>query len=143
MSNPWDAYFASLGAPLGGIIGHFDSLGQNCEFGFIQAANHFGEGSLLSFALVDSANAVIRLLEQRMEGLYARDRLAPIGDGPLVRDRHYGIAFHSRIYVHDGVPMPEAGRDAAYADDLSKITYLVEKCNASCASPGASGCIKA
>lgn len=135
MSNPWDEYFAALGTPLRDIIGQFDSLGQNCEYGFIQVANHFGEGNLLTFALADSANAVIRLLEQRMEGLYRRDRLEQAGDGPLVRDRHYGIAFHSKMYVHKGVPTPQAERDAIYADDLSKLTYQTEKFRAQLSAP--------
>jgi hypothetical protein len=135
MSNPWDEYFAAIGTPLHDIIGQFDSLGQNCEFGFIQAANHFGEGNLLTFALAESANAVIRLLEQRMQGLYARDRLEQVGDGPLVRDRHYGIAFHSKMYMHKGVPTPEAERDAIYADDLGRITYQTDKFSAELRAP--------
>jgi hypothetical protein len=135
MGNPWDEYFAALGTPLRDIIGQFDSLGQNCEYGFIQAANHFGEGNLLTFALADSANAVIRLLEQRMEGLYTRDRLEQVGDGPLVRDRHYGIAFHSKMYVHKNLPTPEAERDAIYADDLGKLTYQTEKFRAQLSAP--------
>ncbi|MDE1905325.1 MAG: hypothetical protein KGH75_02585 [Rhodospirillales bacterium] len=35
-TNPWDDYFASLGAPLREEVRAFESLGQNCEFAFVQ-----------------------------------------------------------------------------------------------------------
>lgn len=133
MSNgtAWDEYFASVGEPLRDIVDDFASLGQNCEFAFVQQCNGFTDVNLLSWAQADGPGAVARLLAGGFSGLYTRDRLEPIGGGALLRDRHYGVAFHSKMMVrrdgHRFVPTPEAERDAIYADDLSKLQYLAVK----------------
>jgi hypothetical protein len=130
-TQPWTEYFESLGAPLHDIVGHFDSLGQNCEFSFVQEANRFNDGGLLSWAQADDFSAVIRLLEGRFTGLYARDQLEPAEGGVMLRDRRYGLAFHSKMLKQPQggtyIATPEAERDAIYADDLSKIQYLADK----------------
>ena len=131
-SNPWDEYFASLGAPLREEVQAFESLGQNCEFAFVQHGNEFGEGNLLSWALVEGGiPGLVKLLNQDFAGLFARDALEPLIGGALLKDKQYQIAFHSSLVArHENgtrVPTPETEQDAIYAQEASKHVYLINK----------------
>lgn len=130
--NPWDNYFASLGAPLCEEVQAFESLGQNCEFAFVQHGNGFGEGNLLSWALVEGGiPSLVKLLKQDFAGLFAQDALEPLHEGLLLKDKNYQIAFHSRWMVRqeNGVitPRPTQERDAIYAEEAAKHAYLIDK----------------
>ncbi|MDE2320046.1 MAG: hypothetical protein KGK02_10170 [Rhodospirillales bacterium] len=130
--NPWDEYFANLGAPLREEVKAFESLGQNCEFAFVQHGNEFGEGNLLSWALVEGGiPALVKLLNQNFAGLFTRDALEPLLGGALVKDRQYQIAFHSHLVVRQEngatLPTPTPEQDAIYAEEASKHAYLTGK----------------
>ncbi|MDE1905931.1 MAG: hypothetical protein KGH75_05715, partial [Rhodospirillales bacterium] len=125
-------YFASLGAPLREEVRAFESLGQNCEFAFVQHGNEFGEGNLLSWALVEGGiPSLVKLLNQDFAGLFARDALEPILGGALMKDVQYQIAFHSSLAArHENgttLPTPAAEQDAIHAEEASKHAYLTSK----------------
>jgi hypothetical protein len=123
MSNPWDEFIDGLGAPQQDIIGHFDSLGENCEFGFVLVANRAASSSLLTWGLVERPSAIVRLLEEQCANIFARENLQILPDAGLMLDTHFRIAFHSKLVE----PERAAEYDAIYAEDFSKLAYLADK----------------
>src|SRR5271157_3057267 len=63
-----------------GILEHFDSLGDNCEFAFAQKRFGVDKSSLLRWA-VTPFSALLSGLENRFEGLYQFERLTCTSDG--------------------------------------------------------------
>jgi len=135
----YERHFAAMGAPLKDIIKPFEPLGRNCEFGFIQHANEFGEGCLLSWAATDTVHGLIKLLDQKLTNLYDLDRLIPGFGGVMAHNPDYGIAFHSKIFgsMVDGayVARPPVERAAIHAAEREKIDYLAGKMQRSLAAP--------
>jgi hypothetical protein len=135
----YETHLAAMGEPLKDVVGHFESLGWNCEFGFIQHGNSFGEGTLFAWALTETVEGLVKLLNARFENLYSLDRLTP-GQNGMAYNADYGIAFHSQIFgTHSGgnfIPSAAAERPQRHAEEFEKIQYLVDKVLKSLAKPG-------
>src|SRR5437016_5768301 len=78
------------------IIAEFESLGDNCEFGFVQRHHGLEPGGLLRWAS-SNFDGLVHALECRFTGLYQLDDLEPYTPN-MVIDRKYGIAFHSAMH---------------------------------------------
>lgn len=113
------------------LMSKFESIGDNCEFGFIQRFHFHEEGGLLRWALLD-IDALLMGLQNRFEGVYAFENLVPTGGGTMVFDQLTKIAFHTHmtateqagtwVFDHD-----EVERRAIHQDELRKIEYLRSK----------------
>jgi len=113
-----------------GILEHFDSLGDNCEFAFAQKRFGVDKSSLLRWA-VTPFSALLSGLENRFEGLYQFERLTCTSDG-MVREGRYGFFFHSKMRsrMEDGKReflLDEQGRRAVWEEESQKIGYLKVK----------------
>lgn len=114
------------------LVSHFENLGDNCEFGFVQRAAGHEEGGLFRWALVSGVAPLIAGLETGFAGIFAFDRLTSAGAGTMVFDAGSGIAFHTRmratlthgrwVFDHD-----EAERREIHAEEADKLAYLVAK----------------
>lgn len=110
------------------ISSRFESLGDNCELGFIQRFAKNEEGGLLRWS-VCPAEALIAAIEDNFAQVYQYENLSPHTDGMIV-DKKYGLYFHTKmrsknkIFVHD-----EDERRALWEAEYGKLCYLVEKMN--------------
>jgi hypothetical protein len=108
----------------------FESLGDNCEFGFVQRKNGVDPGGLLRWS-VANPEALANAMEDRFSHLYSFDELTPSSDD-MVCDGSYGLFFHSRMRseIVEGKRVfkaSEAKRQEIHAEELLKIRYLAEK----------------
>lgn len=111
------------------ITARFESLGDNCELGFIQRFVKNEEGGLLRWA-VSSPRALIDAITHDFEGLYAYENLTPHTDG-MILDAKYGLHFHSTMRSKDKVFVnSDEERRALYDIEVDKVQYLVKKLNA-------------
>ena len=85
------------------LFARFESLGANCEFGFVQRRAGIEPAGLLRWAMVSSPAALVAALDSDFAGLFAFDHLAPY-NADMVLDRSLGLAFHSALRS-----VPEAG----------------------------------
>ena len=116
-------------------MGRFENLGDNCEFGFVQTRLGHHEGALLRWAFA-RPEALLNLLTLGADGLYQLDNLEPWDTSVLLRDRKYGIGFHSRIAKADGVfTGSEAERVAVHAEEAAKMAYLIGKFRSNAKDP--------
>src|ERR1041385_7120891 len=76
------------------IVAKFESLGDNCEFGFVQRHHGLEPGGLLRWASSTTLDGLVQALECRFAGLYQLDDLSPY-TANMVVDCKFGIAFHS------------------------------------------------
>lgn len=104
----------------------FESLGDNCEFGFVQRNLGHEPGGLLRWA-ISRPEPLARMIRSGGEGLYQFDHLVPSAPD-MVDDLHSGLYFHSRMYSRDGVFLAdEAERRAIWQEELQKVAYLTAK----------------
>jgi hypothetical protein len=104
----------------------FESLGRNCEFGFVQRNLGYEPGGLLRWA-VSRPGPLVALIRSEAEGLYRFENLTPFARD-MVHDTLSGICFHSRMYSQDGVFLAdEAERRAIWQTESEKIDYLKGK----------------
>ncbi|KAA6204922.1 MAG: hypothetical protein DU429_04465 [Candidatus Tokpelaia sp.] len=112
----------------------FESLGENCEFGFFQRKNKQEISSLFRWTFIHDYNKLIELIENDFQDLFLFENLTPIGgdDSDGVLDRKYQIAFHSAMTGHEesgafvwGFPEPENLQ--IYQQEKSKIAHFVDK----------------
>lgn len=114
------------------ILSRFESIGDNCEFGFVQRHHQYEEGGLLRWALVVDSSAIIKGIPTRFAGMFAFENLAPAGGGTMVLDTLSQIAFHTHLTSQekDGALVfdkPENERREIHADEAIKLTYLSDK----------------
>ncbi|MDE2430396.1 MAG: methyltransferase domain-containing protein [Burkholderiales bacterium] len=112
------------------LLSRFVSLGDNCEFGFVQ--RHFGlePGGLLRWAITP-LEALRDALNNRFEGIYKFENLRPSSDD-MVLDLGTNIAFHTQMFsVEKNGPRvfldDEENRRRIYETELQKIIYLKQK----------------
>jgi hypothetical protein len=74
----------------------FESLGSNCEFGFVLKRCGLTEASLLRWAEVPSVRTVTQAVLNGFEGIYQFDNLHPF-NGAMVRDDGCGIHWHTLL----------------------------------------------
>lgn len=107
-------------------IEKFESLGDNCEFGFVQRNLGHEPGGLLRWA-ISRPDPLSRMIRSGGEGLYRFENLIPSAPG-MVEDLHSGLYFHSRMHSRDGAFVAEeAERRAIWQDESQKVTYLTAK----------------
>jgi hypothetical protein len=112
------------------IIAEFESLGDNCEFGFVQRHHGLEPGGLLRWAS-STLDGLVLALERRFAGLYQFEDLAPY-TANMVIDRKYDIAFHSEMHSKlngDCLEYALASDElrAVHRDESEKISYLIKK----------------
>jgi hypothetical protein len=112
------------------IVSEFESLGDNCEFGFVQRHHGLEPGGLLRWAF-STLDGLVRAIDARFERIYNFDDLAPYTPN-MVIDGKYGIAFHSEmrsLRADHGLafvaPPDELRR--IYREEQEKVSYLVCK----------------
>lgn len=104
----------------------FESLGDNCEFGFLRRILGVEQGSLLRWALTQPA-ALIRILEDKFADFYQFENLEPFTDH-MVRDVKSGICFHSAMESADRVFLQdETERKLVYQKELEKVHHLLAR----------------
>lgn len=104
----------------------FESLGDNCEFGFVQRANGYEEGGLLRWA-ISPLNNLIHCLDTDFRNFYLYENLEPSAPD-MVRDTATGLAFHTDMRSLDGqFILEDAPRRAIYAKEKTKMYYLLDK----------------
>lgn len=107
-------------------ISRFESLGDNCEFGFVQRHLGVDPGGLLRWATT-GPHLLPGLIRSEFDGIYHFENLTP-SSRDMVRDAGSGVFFHSRMTSTDGVfDHSEAERRAIHGEEIGKIRYLVAK----------------
>lgn len=112
-------------------LNRFESLGENCEFGFLLRSHQFVSGGLFRWAFTP-LHSLIHILEADFEGVYALDQLRP-RFGAMVQDTRYDILFHSQLTSEqepDGSRRFTASpreQEEIHANEKSKVDYLVAK----------------
>jgi hypothetical protein len=112
------------------IIAEFESLGDNCEFGFVQRHHGLEPGGLLRWAS-STLDGLVLALERRFAGLYQFEDLAPYTPN-MVIDRKYDIAFHSEMHSKlNGrcleYTLASDQLHAVHRNESEKISYLLTK----------------
>jgi glycosyltransferase involved in cell wall biosynthesis len=113
-------------------LGLFESLGDNCEFGFVLRALGNNTSSLLRWGLLDSVADTARGVRTSFRNAFTFEHLEPAGEGQMVRDVTSGVAFHTqmRSIERDGrweFIAPEAERRKIYEQESRKLDYLRQK----------------
>ncbi len=106
------------------VMARFESLGDTCEFGFVQ--RHFGIEpiSLLRWAGAPLPG-LLEALQARFAGLYRREDLVVI-DGGSVLDLKYDLRFHAGAYAHDGRD-GHGGQRAVAWDEAARTAHAREQ----------------
>lgn len=104
----------------------FVSLGDNCEFGFVQTNHGVEQSTLLRWALL-GPDELLAALKANFVGLFEFDNIVPLSR-TMVLDRRYGIGFHSKMASIDKVfTSSESERRNIHANEMKKHTYLAAK----------------
>ena len=107
-------------------ISHFESLGDNCEFGFLQRMNGIEAGGLLRWA-ISRPDALTKFINSGGENLYAFENLQPSASD-MVLDVGSDLFFHTEMYSKDGVFLSDEGtRFTIWQGEYQKMEYLREK----------------
>ncbi len=120
-----------LGAEMN--IERFESLGDNCEFGFVQRELGTESGSLFRWAFIPDYADLVATIESDFNAFYQLGNLVPTWSN-MVEDRACRLRFHTEIFSSrqdDASPWVFNGtsdeqRDI-YAREIGKMDYLVEK----------------
>ncbi len=110
----------------------FESIGDNCEFGFVQQKYGIDEGGLLKWARILELRSLIKLISNDFENFYCLENLIPKYDD-MVEDKEYGILFHSALGScsvgedRHWIETDESSRAAIYDIEYAKREYLVNK----------------
>ena len=109
--------------PLGDILGCFESLGDNCEFGFVQ--RYFGVEplGLLRFNWIEM-NRLLLGLETGFHHLERPDNLSVKTDQAgeyIVHDRTYGFAYHTERYAG------QTTEEELLRGETTRLTFLKRK----------------
>lgn len=76
----------------------FESLGDNCEFGFVLKSLKHEDGSIFRWASM-TTDQLHTLLKNNFKEIYEYDNLFPCAPG-MVCDKRYGIAWHTDMKSH-------------------------------------------
>jgi hypothetical protein len=108
------------------VLQSFESLGDNCEFGFVQRANGFEDGGLLRWS-ISPLDKLILCLDTNFKDFYLFDNLEPSGPD-MVRDTGTGLMFHTQMHSIDGrFVLGENVRREIYVKEKNKMDHLLEK----------------
>ena len=114
-------------------IERFESLGDNCEFGFVQRALGTESGSLFRWAFIPDYADLVATIESDFVGFYRLENLVPTWSN-MVKDKACGLRFHTEIFSSrsdESAPWIFNGtqdeQQAIYDHEIRKMVYLVEK----------------
>ncbi|MBP1128797.1 hypothetical protein JOE25_000340 [Serratia sp. PL17] len=112
-------------------ISCFESMGDNCEFGFYLRSKGIESGSLFRWSLIKDHQDVLNLIVGDFDGFYRLDNLQPTWRNMLV-DNANGVIFHTELYSHqiEGNWFFEGDNKEIkekYLIEKEKIDYLVNK----------------
>ncbi|MCB8883912.1 glycosyltransferase family 4 protein [Acidisoma cellulosilytica] len=115
-----------------GWLEDFESIGDNCEFGFVQRALGGERSSLLRWVFIDSVDATVAAIRGEFDGMFVFENLQPAGAGAMVRDVTAGIAFHTEMKSEQkgedwSFIDTECERRAMHAHERLKLEYLLGK----------------
>ncbi|MBP2291488.1 hypothetical protein [Azospirillum rugosum] len=108
----------------------FESLGDNCEFGFVLRRHACEAGSLFRWAAM-KPDQLLSLLRANFTDFYRFENLAPLRTN-MVLDAPYGIGWHTdlksevasgRLHYRDD----EATRRKLHRKEVRKLQYLLSK----------------
>lgn len=110
----------------------FESLGDNCEFGFVLRKLGNDTSSLLRWVFLDSVADTARGVRTGFRDAFVFENLKPAGTPQMVRDVTQGIAFHTRMHSveRDGrweFVAPEDERRKIHEQEGRKFDYLRQK----------------
>jgi hypothetical protein len=110
----------------------FESIGENCEFGFVQRALGHEVSSFLRWTFLDSTAATIAGISTSFAEVFKYENLEPAAEGTMVRDRAHGIAFHTSMHAKNTETgwdflASDEERRVIHAEELRKIDYLRDK----------------
>jgi hypothetical protein len=119
-----DAVARVEGMAHSGLLMHFESLGQNCEFGLVQRACGAEPLSLLRFSSTPLPE-LLAALDARFEGMgapeHTRVELSPSGREYMVHDSRFGFTYHAWVEAGAAAPEEIAAREAR------RVPFLVRK----------------
>lgn len=112
------------------LMRQFESIGDNCEFGFVQWYHGVDESGLLRFASTEF-DGLLRLFDAQFQGAFDWEDMAPYSSN-MVRSKRFGVAFHTDIRcVLDGekwkYATDEEARRQFYDVELGKLVHLQQK----------------
>ncbi|CAE1144415.1 hypothetical protein ACWA06_04370 [Serratia rhizosphaerae] len=110
---------------------HFESMGDNCEFGFYLRSKGIENGSLFRWSLIKDHQDLLNLISSNFEGFYQLNNLQPTWRNMLV-DKANGVIFHTELYSqeingHWEFEENDEKRKEIYLAEKEKIDYLVKK----------------
>lgn len=112
------------------FLQNFESIGNNCEFGFFLASQGINDGGLLRWAFVNDFAKLAGAIGRKMEGSFAFDALSPFSLTMAV-DGATNIAYHTKMRIEDrdGLSFTDSNdeRRAIHAVEASKFAYLRDK----------------
>jgi len=109
----------------------FESIGDNCELGFVQRRKGFDQGSLLKWCRIMSHKDLICFLNAPQDQFYLRENLVPAWND-MITDQSSGIQYHTTLHSQK----TDAGRhfidsgdafNKKYKSDFEKKTYMYNK----------------
>ncbi|QRZ14470.1 hypothetical protein JWJ88_11285 (plasmid) [Paracoccus methylovorus] len=104
----------------------FESIGDNCEFGFVQRRAGVESGGLLRWA-ISPPGPLAHAISTRFSEIYKFENLIP-SSPRMVRDLGSGLAFHTKMYSQEGrFVAVEAERRGIWEEEFEKIKYLSVK----------------
>lgn len=93
-----------VGISVSDLAKQFDSLGENCEFGFVQRYCGAEPLSLMRFAGI-LVRDIVPAINAGFAGLADEDNLVAFGDGQAIKHLKYTFAYHTFIRVEpEGIP---------------------------------------
>lgn len=109
------------------IFKSFESVGNNCEFGFLLASHSIEEGGLFKWAFVQDFHKLAAAISDRMKGSLAFEELRPFSQTMFV-DSKTDIAFHTRMKIQN-LQFSESEEDRRFIlrEEVQKFNYLREK----------------
>ena len=121
------------------VAERFESLGDNCEFGFVNRKLKIEHGSLFRWASM-KPTCLLALLLNDFRGIYEYSNLSPLRL-VMVQEKIYSIGWHTSMKSeHAGSRLQFAHSDderrLIYKYDLKKMNYLIEKFRARLKSGG-------
>jgi len=128
--------------PNGSIFSHFESIGPNCEFGFVQRQAGVRISSLLCWAMVTNPIKLVQLISSDFQNIFEYDNIYPF-HGTMIIDIFSEIAWHTEMrskMIDDSAGWgmknlefitSEDDRQTIYVNERSKAMYLRDKVNAS------------
>ncbi len=108
------------------LASRFESLGFNCEFGFVQHDCGWRRGGLLRWA-VAMPGPLLKNLRNGFEGIYEWDNLV-VRNPKMVTDTASGLGFHTAMHSKDGAFVhDEDERRRIHEDERSKLLFLRDR----------------